>query len=276
MRASQTLPLQVSFTIVYSQPVDSAYGLMLLLPFLRFFPMSQLSLNLVAMSVFVMTMSALLGPLIDLSPTIPAIATAGVLGMAAVDTFSWQGNGAALLLDWLAGFSAEHRDRVLHHEAGHFLVAYHLQIPVTDYTLNAWEALRKGISGQGGVQFDTTELDAELQRNTLSAQLLDRYCAIWMAGSAAEHLKYNSIQGGRDDIQKLRFLLGRLGLSGGAIAQKERWAALQAKTLLESHWHTYEDLVRAMQQRASVAECLAICGQAPTENSAETSQNALN
>ena len=247
-----------------------------LLPFLRCFPMSQLSLNLVAIAVFLMTLSALLGPLIELSPFVPAIATAGVLGMAAVDTFSWQGKGAAVLLDWLAGFSSEHRDRVAHHEAGHFLVAYHLQIPVTDYTLNAWEALRKGISGQGGVQFDTTELDAELQRNTLSGRLLDRYCTIWMAGSAAEHLKYNSIQGGRDDIQKLRFLLGRLGFSGGAIAQKERWAALQAKTLLETHWQTYEHLVQAMQQRAPISDCLVICGQTPTENSAETSQNALN
>jgi len=221
--------------------------------------MSQLSLNLIAISVFMMTMSALLGPFIDLSPTIPAVATAGVLGLAAVDTFSWRGNGSTILLDWFARFSPAHRDRVLHHEAGHFLVAQQLNIPVVDYTLNAWEAFRKGQSGLGGVQFDTSELDTELRQNSLSAHLLDRYCTIWMAGAAAEHLIYSDVQGGRDDLQKLRFTLSQLRFSGTAIDQKERWAALQAKTILQTHWETYEALVQAMQRRAPVSECLELC-----------------
>ncbi|MDX2231135.1 MAG: ATP-dependent Zn protease [Leptolyngbyaceae cyanobacterium bins.349] len=221
--------------------------------------MSQLSLNLVAISVFLITLSALVGPLVHLSPVVPAIATAGVLGLAAVDTFNWQGTGSTILLDWLAGWSGAHRDRVLRHEAGHFLAAYHLKIPVTDYTLNAWEALRKGLPGQGGVQFDTTELDAELQQKTLSAQLLDRYCTIWMAGAAAEHLRYKDVQGGQDDLQKMRLLLSQLGFSGTAIAQKESWSALQAKTILQNHQETYEALVAAMAQRAPVEECWQIC-----------------
>lgn len=221
--------------------------------------MSQLSLNLVAISVFLMTLSALLGPLVHLSPVVPAIATAGVLGLAAVDTWNWQGNGAAILLDWVAGWSGPHRDRIVQHEAGHFLVAAQLQVPVTDYTLNAWEAFRKGLPGQGGVQFDTTELDAELQRKTLSALLLDRYCTIWMAGAAAEHLLYADVQGGRDDIQKLRLTLSQLRFSGTAIDQKERWAALQAKTILQENWETFEQLVTAMQRRAPVSECWQLC-----------------
>lgn len=221
--------------------------------------MSQLSLNLIAISVFLVTMSALLGPLIHLSPVLPAIATAGVLGLAAVDTFSWQGHGSTILLDRLARFSGVHRDRVLRHEAGHFLVAHHLKIPVVDYTLNAWEAFRKGQSGLGGVQFDTTELDTELRQNSLSAHLLDRYCTIWMAGAVAEHLIYSDVQGGQDDLRKLRFTLSQLRFSGTAIDQKERWSALQAKTILQNDWETYEALVLAMQRRASVDECLALC-----------------
>lgn len=239
--------------------------------------MSQLSLNLVAISVFLMTLSALLGPLIHLSPVVPAIAAAGVLGLAAVDTWNWQGNGAAMFLDWVAGWSGAHRDRVVQHEAGHFLVAAQLQIPVTDYTLNAWEAFRKGLPGQGGVQFDTTELDAELQQKTLSALLLDRYCTIWMAGAAAEHLLYGEVQGGRDDLQKLRLTLSQLRFSGTAIDQKERWAALQAKTILQENWETFEQLVAAMQRRAPVSECWQLCaptGQPPTET--ERSQPGAN
>jgi hypothetical protein len=38
-------------------------------------------------------------------------------------------------------------------------------------------------------------------------------------------------------------------------ALKERWASLQAKTLLESNWAAYEALVEAMTQRTSVEDC---------------------
>lgn len=220
--------------------------------------MNQLSLNLIAISVFAMTLSALLGPMLHLSPVIPAIATFGVLGLATLDTLSWQGKGGTIALDWLARWSAAHRDRVLHHEAGHFLVAHHLNIPVTGYTLNAWEAFKQGHPGSGGVQFDLQELDRELQQGQLSGQLLDRYCAIWMAGSAAEHLVYGDVQGGADDRQKLRLVLGQLRLSPAESQQKERWSALRAKTLLEENWPAYEALVAAMRQRAAIAECTAI------------------
>lgn len=206
-------------------------------------------------------MSALLGPLINLSPVVPALATAGLLGFAALDTFGWQGQGSTILLDWFASFSPEHRDRVLRHEAGHFLVAQRLQIPVTNYTLSAWEAFRNGQAGRGGVEFDTQELEKELQQGTLSAHLLDRYCTIWMAGSAAEHLVYGDVQGGRDDFQKLRFVLNQLRFTNSASQQKERWSALQAKTLLEEHWETYEALVAAMQRRAPVTECIQLLNQ---------------
>jgi hypothetical protein len=225
--------------------------------------MSELSLNLIALSVFAITLSTLLGPLVHLSPAIPAIATAGFLGLATLDTFNWRGQGSTLMLDWLAQFSAAHRDRVLRHEAGHFLVAHHLGIPVTGYTLTAWEAFRQGLPGRGGVQFGTQELDAEFQRGSLSAQLLDRYCAIWMAGAAAEHLTYGDIQGGADDREKLGLVLSQLGFSPSARQQKERWSALQAKTLLQENWSAYEALVLALEQRQPIEACIQLLKQSP-------------
>ncbi|NJP08436.1 MAG: ATP-dependent Zn protease [Leptolyngbyaceae cyanobacterium RU_5_1] len=223
--------------------------------------MSQLSLNLIAISVFVITMMSLLGPLIDLSPFVPAIAVASLLGLATLDTFSWQGKGSTLLLDWLARFSADHRARVVRHEAGHFLVAQRLGIPVTGYTLSAWEAFKQGQSGLGGIQFDTQELDAELQQGKLPAQLLDRYCTIWMAGAAAENLVYGDVQGGADDRQTLNAVLTQLPLSLTEREQKERWSALRAKNLLQENWSTYEALVTALEQRASVETCNQILEQ---------------
>jgi hypothetical protein len=218
--------------------------------------MSSLSLNLVAIVIALFTFASLLGPFVHLSPVVPAIAAFGCLGLAALDTWSWQGQGSTLLLDWLAGFSGQHRARVLRHEAGHFLVAHELGIPVTGYALNAWEAIRQGHAGNGGVRFDVQEIEAELQQGTLSTQLLDRYCTIWMAGIAAETLSYGDIQGGMDDRQKLRLVLTKLGLPAAECLQKERWAVLRAKTLLEEHSPAYEALVAAMEQEASVMECV--------------------
>ncbi len=223
--------------------------------------MSQTALNLVAISVFVLTLSTLLGPLFNLSPVVPAIATFTLLGIATLDSFGLQGKGGNLLLDWLASASPQHRDRIVRHEAGHFLVAHLLGIPVTSYVLSAWEALKQRQSGQGGVTFDDQELASGLDAGTLSAQLLDRYCTIWMAGIAAETLVYNCAEGGADDRTKLRAVLTPLGFSASAQNQKERWAVLQANTLLQANWSTYEALVGAMQQRAEIAECCCVIEQ---------------
>lgn len=202
-----------------------------------------------------MTISSLLGPLFHISPTIPATLTFTVLGIATFDSFSLQGKGGNLLIDWIAGFSPEHRERIIHHEAGHFLVAYLLGIPVMNYTLSAWEALKQKQLGQGGVSFDDGELASQLKRGIIGAQKLDRYCTIWMAGIAAEILVYENSEGGADDRSKLSIVLTNLGFSASACEQKQRFCTLQAKTLLQENWLSYQALVKAMRERASVAEC---------------------
>lgn len=218
--------------------------------------MSRTALNLIAISVFLMTLSILLGPLLNLSATLPALVTFTVLGIATIDTFGWQGKGGTLLLDWIAGFSPEHRERIIHHEAGHFLVAYLLDIPVIGYTLSAWEAWKQKQPGQGGVSFDDQELASQLERGTITAQMLDRYCTVWMGGIAAETLVYKNAEGGADDKSKLTGVLLSIGCSVSACEQKQRFFVLQAKTLLQENWSAYQALVNAMRQRASVAECI--------------------
>lgn len=217
--------------------------------------MNQTALNLVAISIFAMTLSTLLSPLLHFSPTIPALATFSILAVATLDSFSFQGKGGNLVLDWLASFSPQHRDRIVRHEAGHFLVAHLLNIPITGYTLSAWEALKQKQPGLGGVSFEDRELAAQLDRGMLTAQMLDRYCTVWMAGLAAEDLVYSNTEGGADDRQKLGMVLTPLGYTASAVEQKQRWAALQARTLLQANWSAYEALVGMMQQRAGVDEC---------------------
>lgn len=220
--------------------------------------MSQTSLNLLAISIFLMTLSVLLGPLIHLSPAVPAIATFSILGIVTFDSFTLQGRGGTIILDWIAGFSPQHRDRIIHHEAGHFLAAHLLNIPITGYTVTAWDAWKQGQPGQGGVTFDDGELASQLERGKISAQILDRYCTVWMAGMVAETLVFNDAAGGTDDQSKLVGVLAGLGWSPSAIEQKKRLHILQAKTLLQANWSSYQALVKSMQEGASVRDCQRI------------------
>jgi len=217
--------------------------------------MNKTTLNLVAISIFLMTITVLLGPLIDLSPAVPAVATFAILGIATFDSWNLEGRGGTLFLDLIGGFSAEYRERILHHEAGHFLVAHVLDVPVTGYTLSAWEAFKQKQKGFAGVTFDDVELFSQFEKGTITTQILERYYTIWMAGIAAENLVYNNSSGGADDKNKLMGVLNSLGCSESLCNQKQRFSVLQAKTLLENNWSAYQALVETMRKRATVKEC---------------------
>lgn len=223
--------------------------------------MEQTTLNLIAISVFAMTMSALLGPMLNISPAIVAATTLGALSLATLDSFSFQGKGATLLLDWLAGTRSQHRSRILHHEAGHFLAAYLLEIPITGYTLSAWEAFKQGQPGLGGVSFAPEALSPEVLDVRQMQLTLDRFCQVWMAGIAAENLVYGETEGGTEDRQKMREVLASLGRPASEFQLKERWAIRQAQSLIQENWESYEALVAEMKKRASVSECSQVIQQ---------------
>ncbi|MBO9998937.1 MAG: ATP-dependent Zn protease [Cyanobacteria bacterium SID2] len=217
--------------------------------------MNSLSLNVLAVSIFSITMLALVGPIIDLSPVVPASIAFGALGLVTIDTLGFDGQGTLVFLDWLGDTTSDRRERVIRHEAGHFLVACLLDIPVSDYTLSAWEAVQRGQRGRGGVQFDDRELREQLQRGTISAPTLDRYAKVWMAGIAAEQLHFDRAVGGDDDRAQLRQLFRQLRPAISDFSQRERLAVFQAKTLIEVHRDTYNALVEAMTQSCSVEAC---------------------
>lgn len=218
--------------------------------------MRDTTLNLIAISIFAVTMMALLGPILNLSPAVPAVAIASLLGIATLDQVGLDGRIGHIIVDSLAWTSSEHRQRVAYHEAGHFLVATLLEIPVVDYTLSTWETWRRGLPGQGGVVFDTTALEAN-QDSDLALQTLERYCQIWMAGIAAEQLIYGAATGGADDCQKLYSLWQQIGHSPSDSQIQQRWALLRAKNLLEKHKDTLCVLAQAMATGESVEACIA-------------------
>lgn len=217
--------------------------------------MSQITLNLIAIAIFAFTMLSLLGPLLGLSPAAVAIAAATCLGIVTVDRLGWQGRGGNLLIDLLSQRSADYRQRIVHHEAGHFLTAYLLEIPIQAYTLSAWEAWRAGLPGLGGVIFDSAEIEAEIEQGKISAQQLDRYYTVYMAGIAAEQQVYGSAEGGEDDRLRLRSLWRQLDRSQAEGELKLRWSQLQASNLIQRQQSAYDALVTAMTERATVETC---------------------
>ncbi|NEQ99038.1 MAG: ATP-dependent Zn protease [Cyanothece sp. SIO2G6] len=223
--------------------------------------MNPVTLNLIAIGIFAVVLLILVGPLLQIPIAIPALITIGVLGLATLDTFGLQGQGGNLLIDTIAQRDPAYRRRILHHEAGHFLVAHLLSIPVTDYTLSAWEASRKGQNGRGGVQFDLDPILQQVKRGALSTQSVDTYCAVWMAGIAAEELVYGQAQGGGSDRQQIRLLWSQLTQFNKTLTPidtKMRWAILKAKTLIEDNRTIYDALVETMDARASVTDCLQV------------------
>ncbi len=214
--------------------------------------MQQTALNLIAIGVFSITFLSLLSPILNISPLIPAGITLGIMGFATVDTLGLGNRGITLILDSFS--SPEERKRILHHEAGHFLVAYFLSIPVTGYTLTAWEAFRQGQPGRGGVVFDRDGLSEKILAQQ-APLIVERFSTVLMGGIAAENLIYGKSQGGEEDRLQLRSVLMSVGQNPQVHQQKERWALLQATNIIKQNRESYEALVKAMEAKASVDDC---------------------
>jgi hypothetical protein len=202
-------------------------------------------LNLLAIAIFTLTMSVLIGPALGLSPLIPAILTVVLLGLYGIYASGWGGQGRSLLMAWWQEASPHQRDRLLHHEAGHFLVAYLMGIKILGYNLSPVAAAKQGQYGVVGVEVDADAL--------VKHDILERYCTVWMAGIAAEEYIYQDAKGGAEDIRQLRNATAHLPNS----ELHQRWALLRARTLIAEHQEAYQALVLQMQQNSTVENCYA-------------------
>lgn len=228
--------------------------------------MQQTSLNVMAIAIFMVTLSVLLGGIFPISPLIPTLATVAMMGFLTVDTLAWQNQGINIFLGFLA--SKEEKERIIHHEAGHFLTAYLLDIPVIGYTLTPWEALKEKQlgRGEGGVIIAEDFLLSKKQNLREFNLFGDRLCIVLMAGIAAENLIYNNNNGGENDRQKLSQVLSSFGLNQNYSYQKEKSFILQATTLIKENKSRYESLITAMKSRKSVTECYQVLADLSVDN----------
>ncbi|KAJ1488712.1 hypothetical protein T484DRAFT_1782520, partial [Baffinella frigidus] len=104
------------------------------------------------------------------------------------------------LLAYLLGCPIQ---KVIRHEMGHFLLAYLLGCPIQGFFLSAWDANRVGIRGQAGTVFFDNDLSTQLTANKVTRTAIDRFTIVLMGGIAAEAMTYQQAEGGAGDESAL-------------------------------------------------------------------------
>ena len=210
-----------------------------------------------AIAVFGLSILALLSPALGNNELLPVGATSLLFGAVVLDRVAMQGRFTSLLgARW--GWTPERRERVLYHEAGHLLAACWLEIPVLDYVLEPWQAFRKGYPGYGGIQLDDSVWQVWLASGSITRRDVERYSIMWMAGGVAERQKLGDTMGDRDDRLKLQQLVGTLRRSGQPLdpGYMQRWARLQARSMLEEQSAAYDVAVSCMQAGMPLEDCI--------------------
>lgn len=208
------------------------------------------------------------------------------LALATLDRILANG---AVLESFLKLFNPGVQDKILRHEAGHFLAAYLLGCPVEGIVLSAWAALRDKRFGSRQVSAGTSFYDPELSRQInqpsrqVSRDSIDRYSIIVMAGIAAEADCYGRADGGAgDEMALIAFLsqlngLGRKAVpwNGETIRNQARWGALQAVLLLRHYKPAYEALVDALERGGSLGDCIYAIEKAARDHNLQPLNNPL-
>ncbi|XP_050274594.1 uncharacterized protein LOC126717201 isoform X1 [Quercus robur] len=185
----------------------------------------------------------------------------GLLFLWTLDSVSFSGGVGSLVIDTIGHtFSQKYHNRVIQHEAGHFLIAYLVGILPKGYTLSSLEALKKegSLNVQAGTAFVDFEFLEEVNTGKVSATTLNRFSCIALAGVATEYLLYGVAEGGLADINKLDMLLQSLGFTQKKADSQVRWSVLNTVLLLRRHKLARAKLAEAMSMGKSVGACLGI------------------
>lgn len=175
----------------------------------------------------------------------------------------------------------KYAEKVVKHEAGHFLAAHLHGIVVRGYILSAAEAVQAGIPGQAGTLFSDDEMYAQLKGGKLTSRTIDRYSIVSMAGIAAEAIHYGEAEGGESDVSALLNLLTTLQppWSEQSVRSQARWAVLEAILLLRRNNLAFKALCEAMRERKSLGECILCIEEnfvpAETENNGGHSETSV-
>lgn len=186
------------------------------------------------LAVLAISLVAVYGPVLGLSPWWIALLTLLALGSLSVDAARFGGRGGHLLAEALPGGRRRLR-RIAIHEAGHCLVAEAEAMPVRQVLIGTLACLRAGLGSSGSTVFDAPG------RARLSLEELRRWSRVLQAGMLAERLVYDeSPRGGSDDRALLGQLWGLSGLDVETAQREQRQARREVERLLRERRHDLE------------------------------------
>ncbi|XP_004494651.1 uncharacterized protein [Cicer arietinum] len=173
----------------------------------------------------------------------------GLLFLWTFDLVSFGGGLGSLVVDTIGhSLSQKYHNRVIQHEAGHFLIAYLVGILPKGYTVSSLDALMKegSLNIQAGTAFVDFEFVEEVNAGKVSATTLNKFSCIALAGVCTEYLIYGFSEGGLDDIRKKK------------ADSQVRWSVLNTILLLRRHETARAKLAEAMSKGSSIGSCIDI------------------
>ncbi|XP_014755272.1 uncharacterized protein LOC100844265 isoform X2 [Brachypodium distachyon] len=185
----------------------------------------------------------------------------GLLFVWSVDLIYFNGGVRNLVLDTVGhNLSQKYHNRVIQHEAGHFLIAYLLGVLPKEYTITSLDTLMKqgSLNVQAGTAFVDFEFVEEINTGKLSAMMLNKFSCIALAGVATEYLLYGYAEGGLADVNKLDGLFKSLGFTQNKADSQVRWAVLNTVLILRRHEDARSKLAEAMSSGRSVGSCIEV------------------
>ncbi|GJX07271.1 reverse transcriptase domain-containing protein [Tanacetum coccineum] len=177
-----------------------------------------------------------------------------------LDIVAFAGGLSNLVLDTIGHtISQKYHNRVIEHEAGHFLIAYLLGILPKGYTLSSLEAFQRegSLNVQAGTVFVDFEFTEQISAGRVTATH-ELFSCIALAGVATEYLLYGYAEGGLADVKTLDGLLSSLGFTQKKADSQVRWAVLNTILILRRHERARTQLAKAMSEGKSVGSCIDI------------------
>ena len=186
------------------------------------------------LAVFSITVAAVAGPAVGLSPWITTLFTGLALAALTADAAYFGGRGGHVVAEAMPGGAARLR-RIAIHEAAHGLIAQAEAVPVRRVLVGSWATLQAGVSGGGLTEFELPPA-AKLPLHDLR-----RWSRVLQAGMVAEELIYGTSAGGADDKAQLGRLWGLSGYDVTTAQREQRQARRDVSSLLRTRRQELED-----------------------------------
>ena len=141
-------------------------------------------------------------------------------------------------------------DRILYHEAGHFLAGYLCGVPVVSYDVT-------GDRDAGTtIVLDISETSTMQENVQAIRDKAGNLLVVSMAGMVAETLRFGDSKGGAEDLLFATEVLRLLRVPNEEKEGSLRWAVLKALVLLRIHRDALDRVADTMRSTLPVAACI--------------------